>query len=184
MKAKINKVTITIVQTNIYALAIDAIVHDTDSALTIPPVLARAAGEYLVQEVNMIGWCDIGAAVITGSGGLNSKHIIHVVTPRWGDDSVRGKLENAVWEVLQLAENNKVQSLAIPPIATGANGYPIENCAKVTLEQIIDFTFERLQYLREIVLCMQTAEETAVFRREFERQIEILKNSGDGKVRA
>lgn len=183
MKAKINKITIEIIQSDdILTLDVDAIVNATDSNLSLPDRIARAAGPTLEQETRLIGWCDIGSAIITSAGALKFKHIIHAAGPRWGEGSERGKLANATWESLQLAEMNHLRSLAIPPISTGAFGYPVENCATTMLTQIIDFTFEDVKHLRRVVVAIELKTEYDAFVREFRRQVETLRETGEGKV--
>lgn len=183
MKAKINKVTIEIIQhDDILTLDVDAIVNATDSNLSLPEKLASAAGPSLEQETRLIGWCDIGSAIITSAGALKFKYIIHAAGPRWGEGSERGKLANATWESLRLAEIHGLRSLAIPPISTGTFGYPVENCATTMLTQIIDFTFEDLKHLRRIVVAIELLTEYDAFSREFHRQVQALKETGEGKV--
>lgn len=183
MEAKINKVTVQIMLTNIMTLDVDGLVNATEHDLTLSDELAEMAGPDLESECRFIGWCEIGSAIITGSGNLTFKKIIHTVGPRWGDSSARGKLANATWATLKLAEENELRSIAVPPISTGAFGYPVENCAKTMLEQIIDFTFEKLKHLRTIIICVKNEAELEAFTREFQRQLEELKDTGDGKVR-
>jgi O-acetyl-ADP-ribose deacetylase (regulator of RNase III) len=184
MKTKINKVTVQIVMGDILASKADAMVYPTVPPLTPSQRLLEFAGEAILDDINQIGWCDIGEAVLTSAGRLNHRYIIHTVPPRWGEESARGKLANATWEVLRLAEENACRSLTMPPIASGAEGYPIENCAKVMLEQLIDFTFEPLRHLRDIVIYTLTEPENNAFLHELQRQLTTLRNSGDGYVSA
>lgn len=183
MKAKVNKVTITIVKDNLLTLSVNALVNATDPNLSLPPEMAEKGGAVLQNQCREIGWCDVGAAVITDAGNLPFDKIIHAVGPRWGEGSERGKLALATLQSLRLAEANKLKSIALPAISTGAMGYPVENCAKVMLTQIIDFTFEDLKHLRTIIVCVETDVELAAFRHEFNQQIQDLKESGEGKVR-
>lgn len=183
MKKKVNKVTIRLLQGDIFALAADALVHSTDPRLSISSRLAAAAGPSVEQECLLIGWCDVGSAIMTSAGRLQAQHVIHAVGPRWGEGSERGKLANATWEVLRLAEEVGHRSVALPAISAGAvGGYPIENCARVMLQQIIDFTFEPLKTLREIIICAENDAERLVFERELTQQIEELRDTGPGKV--
>jgi O-acetyl-ADP-ribose deacetylase (regulator of RNase III) len=183
MQVTINHIILEISDIPLLDSQTEAIVNDTDSALTIPSWLVDAAGDSLVQEASLIGWCDMGAATITKAGKLDFKRIIHVVGPRWGDDSARGKLANATWAVLQLAESESLVSLALPPLSTGANGYPIENCAKMMLEQAIDYTFEPLQFLQHIIFCIPFAAGVDIFEVELQRQLEDLRNADDSQIR-
>ena len=183
MKAKINKVTVNVIQDEPLTVTAAALVNATDPNLSLPEPLAQGGGEALQQQCREIGWCDVGAAVITTAGNLPFEKIIHAVGPRWGEGSERAKLALATLAALRLAEDHKLKSIALPPISTGTLGYPVENCAKVMLEQIIDFTFEDLKHLRTITLFTADEGMHAIFKNEFTRQIEDLKESGDGKVK-
>lgn len=180
MKAKINRVTIQIVEGDLLTLKVAAIVNATTTDLALSPALIAKAGIELQRETLRIGNVDVASAVITMAGNLSGvERIIHAVGPRWGEGSERGKLANAVFECLRLAETNKLRSIALPAISIGANGYPVENCAKTMLTQIIDYTFEDLKHLRAVVLCLSDSAAAAIFRREFETQLADLKEEGD-----
>lgn len=180
MKAKANRVSIRIVKSDILMVRADALVHVTDPTLSMPEWLASATGPEVVSETRLIGFCDIGAVVATSAGRLPYKRILHTASPRWGEPSARGRLANATWAILQIAEDAAFNSIVIPPIATGKSGYPVENCAKIMLEQIIDFSFEKLKSLREVIICAATEPELMAFESELERQIKILKQTDEG----
>jgi O-acetyl-ADP-ribose deacetylase (regulator of RNase III) len=182
MKAKVNKVTIQLVQGDLLDQSTAALAVATNTDLALTPALVARAGANLIREVALIGYCDVGSAVITTGGVSGFEKIVHIVGPRWGEGSERGKLAGATFEALRLAEANKLKSIALPPISTGANGYPLENCAKTMLGQIIDYTFEDLKHLRIVVLVLPDEVAFAVFKREFQQQIDDLKQSGEGKV--
>jgi O-acetyl-ADP-ribose deacetylase len=183
MKAQVNKVTIQIAQGDIFSLPVQAVVNSTDPNLSLPKPLAVLAGATVERECSRIGWCEVGSAVITSGGTSAFAHIVHVVGPRWGEGAERGKLANATWECLRLTESKQAKSIAIPAISTGAFGYPLENCAATMLTQIIDYTFEEPKHLRKIIVCLDTPLAYEIFRREFARQVEELKNTGEGKVK-
>ncbi|MCB9451771.1 MAG: macro domain-containing protein [Anaerolineaceae bacterium] len=182
MKAKVNKVTIQLVEGNPLSFADAGLVTQTDPNLTIDPELAELTGPDVLRECIEIGWCEVGSAVITDPGKLPVERLIHVVGPRWGEGSERGKLANATWKCLQLAEEDRLPSLVMPPISTGTMGYPLENCAKTMLERIIDFTFEDPKYLRTIIICLETQTTFTIFRQELKQQLQELKAKNQGKV--
>lgn len=183
MKAKVNRVTIQIVQDDLFSLSVAGIVNATDSELSLPPRLAAKAGASVQRECERIGWCEVGSAVITDAGNLNGvEKLIHAVGPRWGEGSERGKLLNVTFECLRLAEHNGLKSIAMPAISTGALGYPVENCATTMLSQIVDYTFEDLKHLRMVVLCLDNEIAFSIFKTEFQQQLQELNESGDAKV--
>lgn len=182
MKAKVNKVTIQILQDSILTLTVNGLVTVTDTNLTVQPDLLTKTGLTVQQACNIIGWCDIGEAIITNAGNMSISKIIHAVAPRWGEGSERAKLANVTLQCLRLAEQNHLKSIAIPAISTGILGYPIENCAKTMLTQIIDFTFEDPRHLKTIIVCLDSSTAYNIFKSEFLNQLDDLKETGDGKV--
>jgi O-acetyl-ADP-ribose deacetylase (regulator of RNase III) len=182
MRAKVNGVTIQIIQDDILSLSVSSIVNSTDPNLTMNPAMAEKAGLAVEAACAAIGWCAVGSAVMTEGGGLLAKKVIHAVGPRWGEGSERGKLANVTLECLRLAERNRLKSIAIPAISIGTLGYPIENCAKTMLEQIVDFAFEDPHHLKTVIVCLDDLATFTIFNREFAEQIEDLKEAGEGEV--
>ncbi|MFN8529383.1 MAG: macro domain-containing protein [Anaerolineae bacterium] len=182
MKAKVNRVTIQIVEGDLLSLSVAAIVNATTTDLALPPDLVAKGGIELQRECARIGHVDVGTAVMTGAGNLTFDRIIHTAGPRWGEGSERGKLMLCVLECLRLTENTQLKSIAFPAISIGALGYPVENCAVTMLTQIIDYTFEDLKSLRTVIICLNDSNSASIFKREFQRQIEELRETGDAKV--
>lgn len=183
MKARVNKVTIQIVQDDILSLTAGGIVNPTDTNLHVSSTLSARAGPSVQRECAAIGWCETGYAVVTDAGSLPFEKIIHAVGPRWGEGSERGKLASVTLECLRLAEQNRLKSVAFPAISVGILGYPAENCAKTMLSQIIDFTFEDLKYLRTVIICLDDPVVYQIFKNEFAEQLKELKEAGDGEVK-
>ncbi|HVU11217.1 MAG TPA: macro domain-containing protein [Phototrophicaceae bacterium] len=182
MKAKINKVTVRLTRDDVLAVTAAAIVNATDPNLSLPTDLRVKAGLDVARECAEIGWCSIGSAVITSAGALTAEKIIHAVGPRWGEGAERGKLASATWECLHLAEEHGLKSIALPAISTGAQGYPLENCATTMLTTIVDFTFEDLKHLRTVILCLPDERAYDAFKAEFDQQLEELGQSGTATV--
>lgn len=181
MKARINKTQVTIVQGKWLERQVEALVVPTDPTLTLSEQLLRRLNEAAQQQLLERGWCDVGHATAISVNSSGVGFLILAVPPRWGDNSARGKLANLTWEVLEVAEASGASVAAIPPLATGALGYPIEACANIMFEEIIDFTFEPLKHLRRIDICTTTDAEYEAFKNEFTRQLEMLRDANDGK---
>lgn len=183
MKAKVNKITVQIVQDDILSLNVGGLVNPTDTNLRLSPALVVKTGAAIQQICATIGWCETGYAVVTDAGDLPVEKLIHVVGPRWGEGSERGKLASATLECLRLAEQHRLKSVAMPAISVGVLGYPAENCAKTMLTHILDFTFEDPKYLRTIIVCLDDPLVYQIFKAEFDAQIQELKAAGDGEVK-
>ncbi|MBN1679046.1 MAG: macro domain-containing protein [Anaerolineae bacterium] len=170
-----NAVTVTLVQGDITDLDVDAIVNAANSQLILGSGVAgavrRKGGPTIQKECLAIGYCEVGSAVITGGGDLKARHVIHAVGPWMGEGSESGKLANAVRASLDLAEKHGLSSIALPAISTGVFGYPLEGCAKVMLRVIIDYTFEDLDSLEHILVCLYDDKAYRVFEAEFKHEI-------------
>jgi len=97
-------------------------------------------------------------------------------------DPAGAKAANATFECLRLAETAHLKSIAFPAISTGSMGYPLENCATTMLSHIVDYTFEDLRYLRGVAICLTDKLPYEVFCREFQLQLNMLKEDGSAKV--
>ncbi|XP_070575650.1 protein mono-ADP-ribosyltransferase PARP14-like [Ptychodera flava] len=71
--------------------------------------------------------------VITGSGKLDCKSVIHVISPDASD------LERTVISVLKLAEEKHLSSVALPAIGTGNFGIAAKTAAKNMTDGVINY---------------------------------------------
>ncbi len=181
MKVTINDITVELVQGDITELDTDAIVNAANSQLILGAGVAgairRKGGPSIQEECLKIGYCEVGDAVITGAGDLKARYVIHAVGPRMGEGSEAGKLANAVRASLNLAERHGLRSIALPAISTGVFGYPLESCADVMLRVIVDQTFENLEHLNHIIVCLYDDHAFQVFKQQFQRKIDELSGS-------
>ncbi len=180
MKTVINGVTVELVQGDITDLDTDAIVNAANTQLILGTGVAGAirskGGPSIQDECLAIGYCEVGSAVITGAGSLKARHVIHAVGPRMGEGSEAGKLAKAVRASLGLAEREGLCSIALPAISTGVFGYPLEGCADVMLRVIFDYTFEDLENLEHVIVCLYDDRAFGVFSAEFQKKLQELEN--------
>lgn len=175
MRIVLNGITVALVQGDITELECDAIVNAANAQLILGAGVAGAirekGGPTIQEECLAIGHCDVGEAVITGGGTLKARYVIHAVGPRMGEGSEAGKLASAVRASLRLAEAHGLSCVALPAISTGIFGYPLESCAAVMLRVILDFTYEELHHLRQIIVCLYDAPAFDTFQAELQRQL-------------
>lgn len=67
------------------------------------------------------------------------RYIIHAVGPSGGYPSASEKdeLKTAVYRVIQIAEEKKLESIAIPAVSSGIFGFPKVECANIMIGIII-----------------------------------------------
>ncbi|MGE6313531.1 macro domain-containing protein [Bacillus cereus] len=95
----------------------------------------KKTGKNVYKEVRGKGFLKIGEAVITSSGFLDCKAIVHVagINAFWKatEYSIRESTKNA----LQLLIKENYKSIAIPLIGSGSGGYKKEKCIALIKEE-------------------------------------------------
>jgi O-acetyl-ADP-ribose deacetylase (regulator of RNase III) len=179
METSLNHVTLKLIQGDLTELVVDAIVNSTttdfDLTLGTGEQILRKGGMSIQVAVQQHIPGEEGQSVLTTAGNLPSRYVIHAVGPRMGSGNERGKLASAVWNTLRLAVQHQLTSIAFPPISIGALGYPIEGCATVMAQKIVDFTFEDTVPLKTIIVCLETASTFHIFEQAFRREVDTAR---------
>ena len=145
-----------IVRNDITKMQVDVIVNTANEAPQyssgVDTAVYHSAGEEeLLAERKKIGWMKEGDVAITPGFKLPAKYIIHAVSPCYIDGTFGEEelLRGCYSKSLQLAYENKCESIAFPLISTGSFGYPKEEGMRIALDEINAFLMkhEMLVYL-------------------------------------
>ena len=139
-----------LIRHDITKLHVDAIVNTANPApiyaTGVDYAIYKAAGEEeLLAARKEIGYMEEGQVAITPGFKLQSKYIIHAVSPRYidGESGEEEKLRRCYRESLELAYKSNCQSIAFPLIATGGFGYPKEEGMRIAVDEINAFLLTR-----------------------------------------
>jgi len=175
MEVTVNKTKISIVQGDITRQATDAIVNAANSSLMggggVDGAIHRAGGPAILEECKKIvaqqGRLPTGKVVITTGGNLKARHVLHTVGPIWhgGSRNEAELLENAYYECLKLATDNKLTSISFPSISTGAYGYPVDEAAKIAVNTVVSFLKRQATSLKDVVFVLFDARTYESYRR-------------------
>lgn len=136
---------IDIVRGDITKLDVDAIVNAANTTLLggggVDGAIHRAAGPELLAECRTLGGCQPGEAKLTRGYRLPARFVIHTVGPVWtgGKRHEPQILANCYRNSLQLAVENRINTIAFPAISCGAYGYPIQEATRIAVETTREF---------------------------------------------
>ena len=137
------KQRIEIVHGDITDMDVDAIVNAANTDLRLGSGVAGAikkrGGPSIQFECDEHGPILIGEAAITGAGDLRAKYVIHAAAMRLGGAVNRESLVASTESSLIKASENKVQTLAFPAIGTGVGGFPLEECANIMVNIVLEY---------------------------------------------
>ena len=168
-----------IIRNDITKMDVDVIVNAANSALKmgggVCGAIFNAAGEKELQsECNSIGKCGTGDAVITKGYKLPAKYIIHTVGPIWdgGNNNEEKHLRSCYVKSLELANDNKLESIAFPLISSGIYGYPKDKAFKVAVTAIQEFLLENEMMVYLIVFDKKAVEISEKLYKSIEKYID------------
>ncbi|SDB18632.1 macro domain-containing protein [Eubacterium oxidoreducens] len=135
-----------IVRNDITKMHVDAIVNTANPLPGYGPgtdaAVYKAAGEEQLLTVRYgIGVIERGHSVITDGFKLPAKYIIHTVGTAWlgGNSGEEDIIRNCYRSVFRVAQENAIESLAIPLLASGSYGFPKEIALRIALSEIEAF---------------------------------------------
>ena len=162
-----NDCKIQLVAGDITRLDTDAIVISANPYLQMCSGIARQVrelgGESIQESCDQIGYTPAGKAAITDAGALNARYVIHAVGPLGCEPDSRRTLTKAAQSCLALADDYGLKTVALPALSTDIYDYPLDKCACVMLNAVIDYLRHADTGLECVVFCLPNADTLSVF---------------------
>jgi len=170
MKETISGITIECIKGDIVSQPdITAIVNAANAQLKmgggVAGAIHRAAGPGLEEECRPLAPIKPGERVITGGHRLPNRYVIHCLGPIYGVNKPENELLASCYRnVLKLAEEHKIDSIAFPAISTGAFSYPIEEATEVAFKTIMEI-LPKLQYVKKIRFVLHNSRDLEIYEK-------------------
>ena len=138
-----------IVRNDITKMQVDAIVNAASRYprfdAGVDAAIHKAAGPRLLQARKEIGYIAPGSAAITPAFDLESRYVIHAVSPLWraGLLGEAATLRRTYDTCLRLALEHGCRSIAFPLLASGNNGFPKAKALQIAVGAFSDFLLEQ-----------------------------------------
>ena len=171
---------------NLVEEAVVAIVNPTDEHLQHSSGVAKAINEASGGAVQMAlndvvgrmgGGAQSGRVVVTAAGGsLRCKHVIHAVWPAARERPNEGYqrlLEELFKEVICIAEERQMKSIALPPMMSGSCELSKELIAHIIIDSILHYPFTVNSLLTDIRIVISDDETLSPF---LEYAVEVKKS--------
>ena len=156
---------------------VDCILRSVGSNLAPLTAIGRevgaAAGEGLLARVDQIGDLPVGGAVITPAGNLSASFIVHVALQSHEEPVSAGSVRKGLLNGLRHTCRMDIETLALPPLGTGAGNLDAETSADVMFE-VIRGHMETEEYPREVTVMVATEYELQAFTSQLEKRTDVI----------
>ena len=131
---------IEVAQIDITKLEVDAIANAANTELRhgggVAGAISRAGGPEVQAESDRVAPIGIGEAVETTAGEMPCRWVIHAATMDLGGQTSAEIIRQATASALAKADELGARSLALVAFGTGVGGFPLEDAARIELEEV------------------------------------------------
>jgi O-acetyl-ADP-ribose deacetylase len=131
---------IEVAQADITKLKVDAIANAANTELRhgggVAGAISRAGGPEIQAESDRVAPIGLGEAVETTAGELPSRWVIHAATMELGGPTSAEIIRRATASALAKADELGAKSLALVAFGTGVGGFPLEEAARIEVEEV------------------------------------------------
>jgi O-acetyl-ADP-ribose deacetylase (regulator of RNase III) len=131
---------IEVAQADITKLEVDAIANSANTELRhgggVAGAISRAGGPEVQAESDRAAPIGLGEAVETTAGEMPSRWVIHAATMELGGPTSAEIIREATASTLAKADELGARSLALVAFGTGVGGFPLEDAARIEVEEV------------------------------------------------
>jgi O-acetyl-ADP-ribose deacetylase (regulator of RNase III) len=143
---------------DITALDVDAIANAANTDLKhgggVAGAIVRAGGREIQDESDGLAPIDLGDAAATGAGALPASWVIHAATLQLGGPTSAEIIRKATASTLRVADELGAKSLGLVAFGTGVGGFPIDEAARIEVEEVRRHLDEGSS-LERVVFCVR-----------------------------
>ena len=159
--------TIEALDADITALEVDAIANAANTELRhgggVAAAIARAGGAAIAEESRAAAPIGLGDAVATSGGEMPCRWVIHAATMELGGPTSADIIRRSTASTLSRADELGARSLALVAFGTGVGGFPIDEAARIEVEEVRRHLDARSQ-LERIVFAVHGERARAAFQ--------------------
>ena len=127
-------------QADITKLEVDAIANAANTQLKhgggVAAAIVRAGGHVVQEESDGVAPIALGDAIETTAGDMPAKWVIHAATMELGGPTSAEIIRSATASTLRRADELGATSLGLVAFGTGVGGFPLEDAARIEVEEV------------------------------------------------
>jgi O-acetyl-ADP-ribose deacetylase (regulator of RNase III) len=133
-------IEVEVLTADVTKLDVDAITNAANTSLKhgggVAAAIARAGGQSVQRESKEKAPIGLGEAVETTAGDMPSRYVIHAATMELGGPTSADIIGRATRSTLTKADDLGCRSLALVAFGTGVGGFPLEEAARIEVEEV------------------------------------------------
>lgn len=154
----INSCELEAIYGDIFDLDVECIVNPANNSLLggggLDGLIHQNDGEDLLDETVKLAGTYTGGAKITRAHKLKNDYIIHVVGPMDSNKKKNKLLEKTYLNLLSLADEYEIKSIAIPAISCGAFAMDIKDASKIAISTIKSYLQNHNSNIKKIYISL------------------------------
>jgi O-acetyl-ADP-ribose deacetylase (regulator of RNase III) len=170
VERRVGDKVIRLVRGDITDMEVEAFVFDITEDVKLGSgygaAIQQRGGIVIQKELDAIGSCPTGEAIVTEAGILKAEFIIHTNGPKFKPEDEEGVLRTATKSCLKRADEKGIKRLAFPPIGTGLYQVPLDLCARVMVDTVAEH-LANSSTLEEVLFVALDTREYAPFEAKF-----------------
>lgn len=143
---------------DIFDLDVECIVNPANNSLLggggLDGLIHQNDGEELLDDTVKLAGTYTSGAKITRAHKLKNAYIIHVVGPMDSNKKKYQLLEKTYINLLSLADEYKIKTIAIPAISCGAFAMDIKEASKIAINAIKSYLQNNDSTIEKIYICL------------------------------
>ena len=164
--------SVEVLETDITTLDVDAIANAANTQLLhgggVAGAISRAGGPSVDAESRAAAPIGLGEAVETSGGEMPCKWVIHAATMELGGPTGAEVIRRATAATLRRADELGARSLALVAFGTGVGGFPLDEAARIEVEEVRRHLDGGGSGLARIVFAVRGSEARQAFERALE----------------
>ena len=157
---------------DITRLGLDALVNAANNYLWmgagVAGAIKHAGGREIETEAVSKAPIPVGQAVVTSAGQLKARYIIHAAVMGHDLATDAEKIQQATRNSLLKANELGIKSLAFPALGTGVGGFPLDECARIMITEVLKYSAEKTG-LKKVVFALFDEQSYIIFKQELDR---------------